>query len=197
MAMPVSHSVRRNWTADQVRTLPPDNNRYEVIDGELLVSPAPGWRHQLACWTLFRLVDGFVHEHGLGITGMAPTDLEYSPIRMVQPDLFVLPTHAGKLPANWHRLPEPLLAIEVLSPSTARHDRVTKREMYLEEGLHQYWVVDLHALVFERWRVGEDRAEVCAASIEWRPSLHAPTLTIDLPRYFADVHDPFPEGMGW
>ena len=99
----------------------------------------------MACWTLFRLVDGFVHEHGLGITGMAPTDLEYSPIRMVQPDVFVLPTHAGKLPTDWHRLPELLLAVEVLSPSTARHDRVTKREMHLVEGLPPYWVVDLHA----------------------------------------------------
>lgn len=196
MAMPALE-IRKGWTAERVRQLPQDGNRYEVVDGELLVSAAPGGRHQRACAMFWRILDAFVVEHGLGLAMVSPSDLEYSSARMVQPDLYVVPTDGGKVPANWDKVPRLLLVIEVLSPSTARFDRVTKRKMYLDEGVPEYWIVDLHARVIERWRRGVEGPDLLDAHIEWHPAPHAPTLSIDLTRFFSELHDPWPEELGW
>lgn len=200
MAMPVLVPGVRpgEWTADMVRQLPEDGNRYEVIDGELLVSPSPGGRHQCAVLSLLVRLDAFVRAHRLGLVMASPSDQEYSPRRMVQPDLYVVPREMnGKVAADWDRVPQLMLAVEVLSPSTARYDRVTKRRMYLEQGVPQYWVVDPHARLIERWTPDSDRPAIHEASIDWHPASHAPTLTIDLLAYFDEVYEPFPEESGW
>jgi Uma2 family endonuclease len=197
MGMPALQTDHPEWTAQLVRQLPEDGYRYEVIDGELVVSPSPGGRHQRACALLWRMLDTFATTHGLGAASLAPTDIEYSPQRLVQPDVFVMPLEDGQVAPDWDRLPQLLLVAEVLSPSTALHDRRTKRKMYLDEGVPQYWIVDLQARLIERWRPGDDRPELCDDVIEWHPAGHAPTLTIDVAAYFAAVHDIFPHALGW
>jgi Uma2 family endonuclease len=82
-----------------------------------------------------------------------------------------------------------LLAIEVLSPSTARYDRITKRRLYQELQI-EYWIVDLDARVIERWRPGDERPEMLADRIEWVVPGHAVTWTLDLEAFFAAVLDP-------
>ena len=94
---------------------------------------------------------------------------------------------AGKEPVDWPDFPVPLLIVEVLSPSTARYDRVTKRRRYQRSQVHQYWIIDLDARVIERWRPADDRPELVTGLITWQPVPEAPALAIDLDAYFAKV----------
>jgi Uma2 family endonuclease len=199
MAMPALHTDHRGgeWTAEMVRQLPEDGNRYEVIDGELLVSPSPSGRHVRACVLLLVKLEDYVARHQIGITMMSPSDIEYSPRRMVQPDLYVVPVGEGKVARDWDRVPQLMLVAEVLSPSTARYDRRTKRQMYLGEGVPEYWIVDPRAQLIERWTPAEERPSVHDESITWHPAGAPAPLTIDLAAYFAAVHDPFPDDLGW
>ena len=81
----------------------------------------------------------------------------------------------------------PIIAIEVLSPSTARYDRITKRSRYQRSGVAEYWVVDMDARVIERWTPGDTRPEVLDATIEWQPAGTTEPLVIDLPAFFREV----------
>ena len=182
MAMPAQHT---EWTVEMVRALPDDGNRYEVIDGELFVTPAAGVWHQSAVGELAAVLRPYVREHRIGRIFTAPADVVYGPRKMVQPDLFVTPPIDGMLPQSWEELGRPILAVEVVSPSTAITDRREKRELYQRKGVPEYWVVDVHARTVERWRVDSSGGETLAQSLEWRPERSAAPLVIDLPEYFA------------
>jgi len=192
MAMPAHSPIpagSTEWTAEMARALPDDGKRHEVLDGELYVTPAPSAVHQRALAFLFRLLDPYVREHRVGDLMWSPADIEFSPRRLVQPDLFVAPLVEGKLPRTWRDIHGLILAVETLSPATARADRREKRRIYMEEDVAEYWIVDLDARVFERWRKGEDRPEILTHSLGWQPRADVPPLTIDLSAYFADVLD--------
>ncbi len=77
-----------------------------------------------------------------------------------------------------------LLVVEVPSPSSARHDRITKRHIYMMEQVDECWIVDPDAWAVERWRSGETRPDVVHVSIQWQPSASHPALTIDLDAIF-------------
>lgn len=173
------------WTAEMARALPDDGNRYEVLDGALHVTPAPRLRHQWALTDLFRRIDAFVERERLGRTMMSPADIEYSPRRLVQPDLFVVPFTPGQPPREWTEVRDLLLVIEVLSPGTAHVDRHRKRRIYLEEGVPTYWIVDLEAQRIECWRLGAVQPTLHAQSIRWQPREDTDALEIDLLAFFA------------
>jgi Uma2 family endonuclease len=177
----------QEWTAEMVRALPDDGNRYEVLDGALFVTPAPRLVHQWALLDLFRQIDRHVEREQLGRTLLSPADIEYSPRRLVQPDLFVVPFRPGQPPVHWRDIRDLLLVVEVLSPGTAYADRHRKRRIYLEEGVPDYWIVDLDARLVERWRAGNDRPDICEDQIVWRPSPDREPLVITLPPFFAAV----------
>ena len=185
MLMP-QHATR--WTADQVRALPDDGNRYEVVDGELLVTPAPARPHQRAVFLLQSLLDAHVRALGAGEALSSPADVELDPHGMVQPDIFVEGLVDGRLARTWNAGAPLLLVVEILSPSTARADRTTKRRRYQRAGIPEYWIVDLDARVVERWRPGDERPEVLGESIEWRPLPGADPLAIALPPLFSRIH---------
>ena len=186
MAMPAQHT---EWTVDLVRALPDDGNRYEVIDGELYVTPAPSVAHQRAVVELRYLVGPYVNAHGIGEALIAPADVVvYGPRKFVQPDLFVVPLVNGTPMRAWTDVGRLLLAVEVLSPSTEHTDRGRKRILYAEKGVPEYWLVDTDARAIERRRPNDPVVEVLTESIEWTPDPDAPALIIDLPRYFDRVH---------
>jgi Uma2 family endonuclease len=178
-----------DWTVVQVLALPDDGNRYEVVDGELLVSPAPSLPHQAAVQALFKRLEPFVAVHRAGRVLLSPADIEFDERTLVQPDVFVAPLVAGRLPRSWTEIRELLLAIEVLSPTTARADRQVKRRRYQRHGVPEYWIVDLEARLIERWRPGDERPEILAEHIEWHPSPDMPALPIDLAELFAEILD--------
>jgi len=190
MGMPASVPApvgRFDWTAEMVRALPDDGKRYEVLDGELFVTPVPSADHQEALIVLFRTLDPYVREHRIGHLMLSPADIEFSPKRLVQPDLFVAPLVEGKRPRKWRDVHGLVLAVEGLSPSTARADRQVKSKIYMDEDVGEYWIVDLDARVFERWRKDESRPEILAEALGWQPRADVPPLEIELVAYFAKV----------
>ncbi len=183
MAMPML--VERYWTPDDVRALPDDGQRYECIDGELLVTPSPVPRHQLVLMRFVERLLPYVREAGIGELLTSPADIEIEPGSLVQPDLFVAVLHEpGTLFKTWTQVRTLALAVEILSPSTARYDRVKKRAFFQRAGVGEYWIVDLYARVVERWRPGIDRPEVVSEVLEWRPAGASGPLEIDLPTLF-------------
>ena len=126
------------------------------------------------------------NESGWSTVG-APAELELDAFTLVQPDVFVLPLVDGKLPQSQQDTGTPLLFVEVLSPSTARYDRITKRQRYQRYGV-EYWIVDLDARLVERWTPDADRPEIAIESITWQPTGITAPLIIQLDALFAEIH---------
>lgn len=172
-----------------VRALPEDGNRYEVVDGELLVTPSPRAVHQIAIVALLQFLVPFVRRHKVGTAMVSPADIEFSPRRLVQPDVFVAPLVNGRAAREWAHIRSLLLAIEVLSPSSALADRQVKRRLYQAEQVPEYWLVDLDARLVERWRPDDARPEILAGDIAWAPEGPPEALVISLPAFFREVLD--------
>jgi len=100
-----------------------------------------------------------------------------------------MPLVHGPRPKRFVEVGRLLLAVEVLSPSTARADRVTKRVLFRDEGVAEYWIVDLDARTIERSTPADPRVDVFVDRVDWRPEGAASPITIDLPAYFARVLD--------
>jgi len=186
MGMPVQETI---WTAELARALPDDGNRYEVLDGALFVTPAPSGDHQYALKALYNRLEPYVMAHAIGVLLWSPADIEFSPHRLVQPDLFIAPLNEGRRPRTWRDVKSLVLAIEALSPATAHADRHRKRRIYMEEAVDEYWIVDLDARLFERWRKGDTRPAVLDETLEWQPRAEIAPLVIDVSEYFAEVLD--------
>ena len=166
MGMPIA--TERYWTVDDVWALPDDpHHRYEAVDGELLVSPSPRFLHQVAVGEIYVVLHEYCRRVGTCMAVMAPSDVVVEEVNLVQPDLYVIRSLTPREMRSGARgLPLPLLTIEVLSPSTARADRVVKRRLFQRNGV-EFWVVDLDARHIERWSPEADQPEVCVESIHW------------------------------
>lgn len=178
---------RRDWTVEEVDNLPGDGNRYEVIDGELLVTPSPSELHQDAVGELFVRIKAYadsLHFHAF----VAPTAITFSAQREVQPDLLVLPALDGRRVRAFRDVGRLALAVEVLSSHTARVDRYVKRPLFQSEGVPEYWIVDPALRLVERWRPGDKAPEVALDVLTWQPVADAAPLTIDLAEYFRAVY---------
>ena len=186
MAMPAGLQDQE-WTVERALALPEDGNRYEVLDGELFVTPSPTWGHQSAIEALFPRLRAYVTEHRIGWAKLSPADIVFSPRRLVQPDLFVVPWREGGAPRAWTEVKSLLLAVEVLSPSTARADRHRKRVIYQSEGVPEYWIIDTDARLVERWRAGESRPEVLFDELAWLPRNDLPPFRLPLDGYFDEA----------
>lgn len=188
MAMPAL--MPRVWTAAEVQALPDDpQHRYECVDGELLVSPTPRLAHQLALTALWRALDDIVRANGIGVAVVAPSEWVLDERTLVQPDLYVVPLINGRPPRTNEERGEPLLFVEILSPSTARFDRVVKRGRSLRAGI-EYWIVDLDSRVVEQWLPGEDRPVIQSEQIGWQPTGASAPFVIALEPFFTDVLGP-------
>jgi len=186
MHMPL---LKRLWTVDDLADLPDDGQRYEIIDGELFVTPAPSLRHQEAIAELHVLLRAYLSRERVGHAYFAPADIVFSRTRAVQPDLLVMPLVGERRPERFEDVGRLLLAIEVLSPTTARADRVAKRPIFRDEGVAEYWIVDLDARTIERSTPADPRVEVLVDQIEWSPVGAESPLVVDLAEYFRRVID--------
>jgi Uma2 family endonuclease len=180
----VSDPGHKHWTAADLREIPDDRNRYEIIDGELSVTPSPSWGHQDIAKSLLLAIQAHVDPHRIGKLMMAPADVDLTDDTVVVPDLFVVPLVDGRPPRSWAEVGRLLLVIEILSPATARIDRTVKRRRYQREAVPEYWIVDGDARVVERWRPNDERPEILADQLEWQPDATVPALVIDLPMLF-------------
>jgi len=135
--MPVMPRESRDWTVEDLEQLPDDGLQYELVDGVLLVSPAPVVKHQIAVGEIYALLRAAGPEHLLAL--FAPVDWQPDGRTSLQPDVLVI----RKENLGARNVTGPLtLAVEVLSPSTRRKDLVLKRSKYEDAGVSSYWVVD-------------------------------------------------------
>ena len=166
MAMPLASY----YSAADVRALPDDGNRYETVHGELLVTPAPGGLHQPVLAELFHQLAGYLDPYELRRQLLSsPADISYGDDTLVQPDLFVADTAALlRSGGNWADLTTLYLVIEVLSPSSVRADRFTKRRLYQEQRIPTYWLVDIDQRQVEVWTPAAHFPVVERERLAWR-----------------------------
>ncbi len=177
----------RRWTRDAVLALPDDGRRRELIDGELVVTPSPSDSHQRAVGELYfllRLALSRTPETAASLL-FSPADISLGEDEILQPDLFIYRTASGRI-REWSDIASLLVAIEILSPSTARYDRGLKRLRYQRARVPEYWIVDLDGRVVERWRPDDARPEVLADRLQWSSGDGA-EVNLDLEAFFREV----------
>jgi Uma2 family endonuclease len=191
MAMPAL--VQRRWTPDELRqfieTHPEPVPRYELVHGELLVTPSPTSLHQRLVLEIAIRLHAYVKQNTLGEVRVSPSDLRPIADVLLQPDLYVIPGVDGRRAPLEDPVTRVLIAVEVLSPSSARYDRVIKRRLYQDIGVTEYWLVDPDAQTIERWRPGDERPEVTDREIVWRPENTVESFVLDIPALFREVLD--------
>src|SRR5437764_8839874 len=137
----VSGPPQGSWTYEDYAALPDDGNRYEIVDGVLIMTPAPSAEHQDIVVEIFSALRTHIKLAGLGRVFTGPIDVDLGPKNVYQPDLVVvLNTHLDKV-AEKKIIGAPDLAVEVASPSTAAYDRLTKYDVYARAGVTEYWIV--------------------------------------------------------
>jgi Uma2 family endonuclease len=177
-----------SWTADDLELLPDDGNRYEVVEGELFVTPAPSYAHQFVAAAIYRHLHDFVAKQRLGWAIPAPGDVHVNTKNQVQPDVFVVPRTSMGRPATWRDASTPILVVEVLSDSTTRRDLGPKRDLYMRAGIAEYWIVDHETRSIQIVRRGEADVEA-VDRLTWFPAGAGSPLAIDLPALFREALD--------
>jgi Uma2 family endonuclease len=129
------------WTYSQYAALHDDGQRYEIVNGVLVMPPSPSGPHQDAVGEIFSYLRTHVKLAGLGLVRLAPFDVELSPKDVFQPDIFVvLNAHLDKV-TDKKVIGPPDLVVEVLSPGTSVFDRFVKYDTYARAGVPEYWIV--------------------------------------------------------
>lgn len=185
MAMPAMEPLY--WTAEMVRALPDDGKRYETLFGELVVTPAPAGPHQLAVQRLHIALALYERRvPAMGATFLSPADISWADDVLVQPDLFVVRRDQART-LQWARMQDLRLAVEVLSPSTARTDRYKKRSLYQRFGVGEIWLVDADRQCIERWTPTATLPQVESGRLVWTPVAGAEALVLDVASLFAPL----------
>ena len=120
----------------------PDDERWELLRGELFMVPGPNTTHQRITFRLARILGDFVEQRGLGEVFIAPYDVLLSQTNVLQPDIVFVSREQQSIITEVNIQGVPALVVEVISPSTASKDRESKREIYAESGVREYWLVD-------------------------------------------------------
>lgn len=175
------------YTADMVRALPDDGNRYETVYGELLVTPAPRMWHQIVVERLHDALKTYLHGRPEWQMFATASDVSWGTRDvLVQPDLFVVPT-AEVRTLDWSRLRRLELVVEVLSPSTARADRFTKRRLYQDRRVPTSWVVDADEHFVEVWTPEAVLPGIERDQVEWLPAAAVEPLVLSVEELFRPV----------
>lgn len=185
MAMPVS--VRR-YTIDQVRAFPDDGNRYELVDGVLIVTPSPATPHQIALARLMRRLSSYLEPIGLAYA-VSPGEIEIEPDNHLEPDILVFP--ASYAPGTkWRHIRGWWLAAEALSPSSKIHDRESKHDAYLAMGVEEFWVLDHEHRVVEVSAQDGRRLVPNREVLRWHPPQMPEPLEVQLSEIFEGMPGP-------
>jgi Uma2 family endonuclease len=174
----------KRWTLGELHRLPDDGNKYEVVRGELFVTPAPAAEHEEIAVVFRRLLEPYVERESLGrvYTPRAVIQLRHSE---VEPDIMVRRRAPGP-PPTWRKAPVPMLVVEILSDSTRRRDHLQKRQLYLDIGVPEYWIVDGEERTIRVVRPDEPDVEH-SDSLTWHPEGAAEPLALDVRAMFREA----------
>jgi Uma2 family endonuclease len=137
----MAHAVKRKLGYDDLTGMPDDGLIREILDGELVVTPAPSPMHQRVSKRLQRQLEAYFEGRGLGEVFDAPLDAILGPHDVVEPDILVVTNPASISPRAIEG--PPALVVEILSPSTATRDRILKTHRYAAAGIRHCWLVDV------------------------------------------------------
>ena len=165
--------ISTKFTYEDLEAIPPDRNRYEIVDGELIVTPAPIPLHQRILGNLFGLIWTHVRQHRLGEVYQAPLDIVFSPGTVLEPDLIFIRQSRLHIIGEKHLTGPPDLVVEVLSESTARLDRDVKPKQYALYGVPEFWLIDPNGKTVEIFRLLEGAYEL-AARLSYKDTLESP-----------------------
>ncbi|MCY3708963.1 MAG: Uma2 family endonuclease [Caldilineaceae bacterium] len=163
----------RHTYADYLKTS--DDERYELLNGELVMVPSPREIHQSILGILYLMVGTFVRDRGLGKVYFAPFDVVLSDTDVVQPDLLFISNERAERITQDNVRGAPDLVVEILSPATAERDRTLKLDLYATHGVKEYWIVDPGAQTITVLLRGESGFEVNGIYGEGQ-TMRSPTL---------------------
>ncbi|HKT06525.1 MAG TPA: Uma2 family endonuclease [Gemmatimonadaceae bacterium] len=170
------------FTIEDLDRFPDDGNRYEILDGTLLVTPAPSFGHQLIASRIQGILIAALQVPGQANV-LGPGAIAVPPRTQLQPDILVVPARFGPR-VDWAKVTEHWLAVEVLSRSSRVYDREVKRGAYFALGVRQLWLVDARDRSIDVWR-SPRLHRVEREMVRWRaPGVHR-VLTLDLAEVFA------------
>ena len=182
MALPVPQ-----FTIDMLDSFPEDGNRYELLEGMLLVTPSPSHAHQVVATRLT-----YVLMHALEASRKAQVvavgAIQRGDNTQLEPDILVHPA-TFRPGEHWRDISGWWLAVEVMSPSSRIYDTVVKRDAYLALGVEEYWVVDMRDRSVEVWKRGSIGSERVTGTLAWRPVALDASVIVDLDDVFRDVGD--------
>jgi Uma2 family endonuclease len=171
----------RPWTRAELARFPDDGNRYEVLDGELLVTPQANPPHQRIALVLAFRLEAYCSRLGLAIV-VAPGAVPHGDSEL-QPDVQVIPCKPADARKGWERVPRPLLVVEVLSEGSRRYDSGIKRSAYLRWRITDYWIIDPETRTITVARRGHDDV-VRLDIVRWHPAGAAEPLELDIAELF-------------
>ena len=184
-----THPATREWTYAEFARLPDDGKRYEVIAGELEVTPSPRPKHQNIAGALTEHLRPFVRRHDLGHIYPGPIDVLFAEGDYLVPDLVFVRRERLDTVTDRGIESAPDLVVEVLSPSTAVRDRTIKRERYAHYGVPEYWIIDSDRRRVEVYRLEEDADQPTHVKdrLRWQPVEGGPVLELNVAELFADA----------
>jgi Uma2 family endonuclease len=173
-----------SYTVADLDRFPDDGNRYELLNGMLLVTPAPSAAHQIITNRVQNKLTNAV-----GVPGYAhvvgPGAISVPPKTQLQPDILVYPARFAPT-LDWKKVTEHWLAVEVLSRSSRMYDREFKRDAYFALGVREVWLVDRWELTVEICKA-RGRGKIVRDALRWRaPSVNV-LVTFDLADVFAGL----------
>lgn len=186
MAMPIQSPgiAAPRYTVDEIESWPDDGNRYELLDGVLLVTPSPGPTHQMVATEIAYLLRGLI-EPWPQLRVSAPGVIVLRPKTQLLPDVLVFEPPGPRF--AWDGVRRHLLAVEVMSRSTRVYDRDFKRPAYLALGVAEMWRVDCDERVIFVSRPGEPPDRAYRDVLPWAPPGVGATLALSLDRVFRGI----------
>ncbi len=154
--------ISTKFSYEDLQHIPPDRNRYEIVDGDLLVTPAPNTLHQTIVLNLSSELLQHVRKHRLGRIFIAPYDVVFTSSTVLEPDLLFVSRPRLNIIGKKNLSGPPDLVVEVLSESTAQVDREIKSKQYALYGVPEFWLIDPEGKTVEILRLKEGGYELAS-----------------------------------
>lgn len=135
-------NVQVKYAYQDLLTTPDDGNRYEIFEGELVMTPAPGTVHQRIVFKLCNILGNYLKQMSSGEVYPAPVDVYFNEETTVQPDLIFVSRDRLHIIDEQKVNGAPDVVVEIISESTESRDRSFKFKLYAKEGVREYWIVD-------------------------------------------------------
>jgi Uma2 family endonuclease len=165
--------ISTKFSYEDLQQIPPDRNRYEIVDGELFVTPSPITLHQRIVTNLSAHLWQHVRKHRLGEVFVAPLDVVFTFSTVLEPDVIFVSKSRRRIVGEKNLTGPPDLVVEVVSESTASLDREIKPKQYALYGVSEFWRVDPFERTVDIFRLKEGEYEL-AASLGFEENLTSP-----------------------